>query len=132
MLDNQRHSGQKPPPDQRLAPLSLKPELASFNAGSIDLGNALFANPPDFLKEAARRMREAGVKPELGVFNLGMIMTCLRMAEAGDLEPPLHFQLVLGTSYGAPATLKALLHLQEYLPKDATWSVLGAGGYLWR
>ncbi len=119
--------GKNLPTDQRLAPLSLKPELASFDAGSINLGNALFANPPDFLKEAARRMKEAGVKPELEVFDLGMIMTCLRMAEAGDLEPPLHFQLVLGTPYGAPATPKALIHLQEHLPEGATWSVLGAG-----
>jgi len=119
--------GKNLPTDLRLAPLSLKPELASFDAGSINLGNALFANPPDFLKEAAKRMKESGVKPELEVFNLGMVMTCLRMADAGELEPPLDFQLVMGTPYGTPATPKALLHLQEHLPEDAKWSVIGVG-----
>jgi 3-keto-5-aminohexanoate cleavage enzyme len=119
--------GKNLPTKQRLTPLRLKPELASLDTGSINLGNALFANPPEFLDEAARRMREAGVKPELEVFDLGMIMTCLKMLKEGKLDPPLHFQFVMGTPYGAPATPKALLHLQEHLPSDATWSVLGAG-----
>jgi len=119
--------GKNLPTEQRLVPLQLKPELASLDAGSINLGHALFANPPEFLDEAARRMREVGVKPELEVFDLGMVMTCLKMVKEGKLDTPLHFQLVLGTPYGAPATPKALLHLQEHLPADATWSVLGAG-----
>jgi len=119
--------GKNLPTKQRLTPLRLKPELASLDTGSINLGNALFANPPEFLDEAARRMREAGVKPELEVFDLGMIMTCLKMLKEGKLDPPLHFQFVMGRPYGAPATPKALLHLQEHLPSDATWSVLGAG-----
>ncbi len=119
--------GKNLPTEQRLAPLKLKPELASFDAGSINLGNNLFANPPDFLEEAAIQMKKTGVKPELEVFDLGMVMTCLRMAQEGKIDPPLHFQLVLGTPYGAPATPKALLHLREHLPGNATWSVLGAG-----
>jgi 3-keto-5-aminohexanoate cleavage enzyme len=119
--------GKNLPTHERLAPLSLKPELASFDAGSINLGNDLFANPPDFLEEAARQMKKAGVKPELEVFDLGMVMTCLRMAQEGKIDSPLHFQLVLGTPYGAPATPKAFLHIHEHLPENATWSVLGAG-----
>ena len=119
--------GKNLPTEQRLVPLKLKPELASFDAGSINLGSSLFANPPDFLEEAARQMKAAGIKPELEVFDLGMVMTCLRMAQEGKIDPPLHFQLVLGTPYGAPATPKALLHLREHLPENATWSVLGAG-----
>ena len=119
--------GRNLPLEERLAPLELKPELASFDAGSINLGSGVFSNPPDFLEEAAQSMRRAGVKPELEVFDLGMIMTCLRLREKGLLADPLHFQLVLGTPWGAPATAKSYLHLMEHLPAEATWSTIGIG-----
>jgi 3-keto-5-aminohexanoate cleavage enzyme len=119
--------GRNLPIDERLAPLQLRPELASFDAGSINLGSGVFANPPDFLQEAANRMRELGVKPELEVFDLGMIMTCLHLRRDGFLQDPMHFQFVLGTPWGAPATAKAYLHFLDHLPDNATWSTIGIG-----
>ncbi len=119
--------GRNLPTEERLAPLALKPELASFDAGSINLGGRVFANSPDFLNEAARMMREAGVKPEIEVFDLGMLVTAVRMRDEGKLDDPLHFQFVLGTPWGAPATPKSFLHLHEHLPADATWSTIGIG-----
>jgi 3-keto-5-aminohexanoate cleavage enzyme len=120
-------AGRNLPFDQRLAPLELKPELASFDAGSINLGGGVFSNPPEFLKKAARKMLENGVKPEIEVFDFGMIVTALRMRDQGKLKDPLHFQFVLGTPWGAPATPKSLLYLQEQIPANATWSVIGIG-----
>ena len=106
-------------------------ELASFDAGSINQGGGVFINDPAFLDEAARMMRESGVKPEIEVFDLGMLVTALRMRDEGKLDDPLHFQFVLGTPWGAPATPKSLLHLHEHLPEGATWSTIGIGrGYL--
>jgi len=119
--------GRNLPTEERLAPLSLKPEVASFDAGSINLGGSVFVNSPEFLDRAAEKMRAAGVKPELEIFDLGMLLTCLRMRDEGKLDEPLHFQFVLGTPWGAPATPKSLIHLHEYLPSDATWSVIGIG-----
>ncbi len=119
--------GRNLPPEERLAPLELQPELASFDAGSINLGSGVFSNPPDFLDMAAERMQRGGVKPELEVFDLGMIMTCRKMRREGKLQDPLHFQFVLGTPWGAPATPKAFLHMWEHLPSQATWSTIGIG-----
>lgn len=119
--------GRNLPIEERLAPLSLKPELASFDAGSINLGGNVFINTPDFLDQAAAMMEAAGVKPEIEIFDLGMMMTTLRMRQEGKLADPLHFQFVLGTPWGAPATPKAFLHIYEYLPPEATWSNIGIG-----
>ncbi len=119
--------GRNLPIEERLAPLSLQPEVASFDAGSINLGGTVFMNSPEFLDRAAEKMKAAGVKPELEIFDLGMLVTCLRMRDEGKLNEPLHFQFVLGTPWGAPATPKSLLHLHEYLPPGATWSVIGIG-----
>jgi 3-keto-5-aminohexanoate cleavage enzyme len=113
--------------EERLTPLELEPELASFDAGSINLGGSAFINTPEFLQAAAVRMREKGVKPELEIFDVGMMVTCLRMREEGYLTDPLHFQFVLGTPWGIPAAPKSLLHLLDYLPERSTWSVIGIG-----
>jgi len=56
-----------------------------------------------------------------------MLITALRMLEENKLEPPAHFQLVLGSPWGAPATPKSLLNLHEYIPAGSTWSVIGIG-----
>lgn len=119
--------GKNLPTEDRIAPVDLKPELASFDAGSINLGGTVFINSPDFLDRAAQKMKEAGVKPEIEIFDLGMIITSLRMRDQGKLAEPLHFQFVLGTPWGAPATPKAFLHLHEHIPADATWSIIGIG-----
>jgi len=119
--------GRNLPTEERLASLVLKPEVASFDAGSINLGGSVFLNSPEFLEQAAAKMRAAGVKPELEIFDLGMLLTCLRMRDEGKLDDPLHFQLVLGTPWGAPATPKSLIYLHEYIPENATWSVIGIG-----
>ena len=119
--------GRNLPIEERLAPLTLKPELASFDAGSINLGGAVFINDPVFLDQAAGMMLDAGVKPEIEIFDLGMMMTTLRMRKEGKLRDPLHFQFVMGTPWGAPATPKAFLHIHEYLPPGATWSNIGIG-----
>jgi 3-keto-5-aminohexanoate cleavage enzyme len=115
------------PIEQRLIPLELQPELASFDAGSINLGGGVFSNPPEFLDACALKMKEKGVKPEIEIFDLGMVVTALNMRNQQKLDDPLHFQFVLGTPWGAPATPKSLLYLYEYLPAAATWSVIGIG-----
>jgi 3-keto-5-aminohexanoate cleavage enzyme len=113
--------------EERLTPLELEPELASFDAGSINLGGSAFINTPEFLEAAAIRMKERGVKPELEIFDVGMMVTCLRMREEGYLTDPLHYQFVLGTPWGIPATPKSLIHLLDYIPQRSTWSVIGIG-----
>ena len=119
--------GRNLPTEERLAPVDLKPELASFDAGSINLGGTVFMNSPEYLERAAEKMRESGVKPEIEVFDLGMIITSRRMRDQGKLDDPLYFQFVLGTPWGAPATPKSFLHLYEHIPDNSTWSIIGIG-----
>ncbi len=119
--------GRNLPTEERLAPVELKPELASFDAGSINLGGTVFMNSPEFLDRAAEKMRASGVKPEIEIFDLGMIITSRRMRDQGKLTEPLYFQFVLGTPWGAPATPKSFLHLYEHLPENSTWSMIGIG-----
>ncbi|MCF8038777.1 MAG: 3-keto-5-aminohexanoate cleavage protein [Desulfohalobiaceae bacterium] len=120
-------TGRNLPFEDRLKSLELKPELASFDAGSINLGGGVFINPPDFLDLAAESMNRLGVKPEIEVFDTGMITTALAMRDQGKLADPLYFQFVLGTPFGVSAKPKSLLHLTEIIPENSIWSVTGIG-----
>jgi len=113
--------------EERLISLSFDPELVSFDAGSINMRENVFLNPPEFLERLARETLQRGIKPELEVFEVGMVESCKRFLEKGLLKPPLHFQFVLGVLGGMPATAKSLLHLSEILPRGSTWSVIGIG-----
>jgi len=119
--------GRNLPTEQRIAPLTLMPELASFDAGSVNTPAGVFLNPPEFLDALAARALELGVKLELECFDAGHVTTCLRYLANGMLRPPAHFQFVLGAPYGMPATAASLVYLTGLLPDDATWSVIGIG-----
>ena len=107
---------------------SIKPELASFDAGSMNwMHKSLFLNPPAFLEKLAVVMKENGVKPEIEVFDPGMLYNALYYLKKGFLEAPLHFQFVLGAAGGIAATVENLVYLKSLLPEGATWSAFGIG-----
>ncbi|MFA6506126.1 MAG: 3-keto-5-aminohexanoate cleavage protein [Treponemataceae bacterium] len=115
------------PDEVRIKPVELLPELASFDAGSVNFGPAVFQNSMPFLEKLAKAMQEKGVKPEVEVFEAGMINNALMIADKGLIKKPMHFQFVLGVPGAMPGNPKNLLHLVETIPADSTWSVIGVG-----
>jgi 3-keto-5-aminohexanoate cleavage enzyme len=113
--------------EERMAPLALAPEIASYDCGSVNFGERVFVNSPTFLRELATRMKFYGVKPEIECFEPGHIWNALRLIDDGLLEPPLWFQFVLGVRGGSPPEVKQLQHMVEMLPAGAHWSVCGIG-----
>lgn len=113
--------------EQRLRPVELKPEIASFDAGSLNFGPRVFINSPQFLEKLALKMKQYNVKPEIEVFDAGMVSNALRLFKKGYLELPLHFQFVLGVKGGMEATARNLIFLHDSIPPESTWSVVGIG-----
>jgi len=112
---------------QRLMPLELKPDLCSLDVGSLNLRGRVFINPADWVELAAKEMREAGVKPEMEVFDLGHVRQAKDLVERGLLQSPPYFQLCMGTLWGIEGTLDALMEMKRRLPDGCQWSVLGVG-----
>ena len=113
----------------RLAPLqALRPELCSFDAGSINWAeDSVFMNAPRFLMKLGQATKALGIKPEIGTFDCHMVKAALRYRERGILEGPLHFQLMLGSYGGMDATVENLLYLRKQIPEDCTYAVSGVG-----
>ncbi|AZR74063.1 3-keto-5-aminohexanoate cleavage protein [Anoxybacter fermentans] len=115
--------------EERIQPLNLRPEMATLSTGSVNFGDDVFLNSPEYIEFFASRMKELGIKPEIEVFEVGMINNALRLVKKGLIEPPLHFDFVMGVPGGIPGEVEDLLHLVRKIPEGSTWSVAGIGRY---
>lgn len=114
-------------PEERLQPVALRPEMATLTTGTVNFGDEVFYNSPKDIEKFAAYMQEMGVKPEIEVFDCGMINNAMMLVKKGLLTLPLHFDLVMGVPGAIPGTPKNLIHLVEVLPLGSTWTVAGIG-----
>jgi 3-keto-5-aminohexanoate cleavage enzyme len=113
--------------EDRAFPVRLLPEMASFTTGSNNLPGIIYENSPQFIEYLAKVFQETGVKPEIEIFETGMIANALFLQKKGYLKGPLHFDFVQGATGSMPGSVKNLLFLTESIPSDATWTVAGIG-----
>jgi 3-keto-5-aminohexanoate cleavage enzyme len=115
------------PIGERIAPLKLKPEMASLNAGSINFGDEVFENLPKDIEVLAKSMKDLGIKPEIEVYDLGMLEYGVSLVKSGLVSAPAHFQFVLGTKHGISGAPENLFHMKSKLPEGCTFAVAGVG-----
>ena len=106
----------------------LKPEMCSYDAGSMNwMHSTVFLNPPSFLEGLAKFTLEHTIKPELEIFDTGMLYNSLYYGNKGLIKAPMHFQLCLGAPGGMTATIENFMHLKSQLPEGSTFSAFGIG-----
>lgn len=115
------------PLEKRLAPLNNRPEMATLTTGTVNFGDEIFENPWSTIQALAARMLELGVKPELEIFDFGMVDNALRLIKEGLLTAPYHFDFVLGVPGALSARPEHLIHLVSLLPPESTWQVAAVG-----
>ncbi len=116
-------------PEERLQPVELKPEMATLSCGTCNFGNEVFMNSGEYIEKFAKRMQELGVKPEIEVFERGMIENAKLLIKKGLLDSPAHFDFVLGVPGASPGHPEDLMYMRSCLPADATWTVAGIGRF---
>jgi uncharacterized protein (DUF849 family) len=129
VIINMTTSGEQDAPDEkRMAHLYLKPEMASFDAGSFNwMPAGVFQNSPQFLEKLAEVMKGYGVKPEMEIFDSGFMNIADYYVKKGLVDSPVHYQFVLGVLGGIEASVENLIFLCNKLPQGATWSAFGIG-----
>ena len=115
--------------EERIRPVrELLPELCSFDCGTMNWQyRTIFENHPRFLESLGRTTQAYNIKPEIEIFDAGMIYTAQHYIKTGVLAPPCHFQLILGAAGGVKATVEDLLYLKSRLPAGSTWAAAGIG-----
>lgn len=137
--------------EQRVAVVpTFKPELASFNQGSMNFGlfpmlgrikewkyewepqfleasrGFIFQNTFADLEKICGIMRENGTKPELEVYDMGHLYNAAYLLSQGLLDTPLYLQFVMGILGGIQATISHLVHM-----KETADGLFGKGNYIW-
>jgi uncharacterized protein (DUF849 family) len=134
----------------------LSPELASCNMGSMNFSLAplasrikdyqndweqpflertednIFANTFKSMRYFLETMNEQSTRPELEVYDAGMVNNAAFMINAGALKRPVYIQFVLGILGGLPATVENLVLLYNQarlLLGEFEWSVAAAGRF---
>ena len=102
------------------------PEFATLDCGTLNFGgDDIFINTDNTIFNFAKIMKERGIKPELEVFDKGMIDIALKVDRKGLLVRPLHFDFVLGVQM--TATVRDLVFMAGSIPAGATWTAAGIG-----
>ncbi len=119
--------------DPRAASLYLegeaRPDMASLTLGSLNFATEASLNPPQTIRRLAEIMQERGIKPELEVFDSGMINMAKVLIDKGLLEPPFYFNLLLGNLGTAQPTLWGLASLLAELPPQSVCAIAGLGRF---
>lgn len=116
--------------DERLQPITLNPEMATLDCGTCNFGgDEIFVNTENMIKDFAKKMAARGIKPEIEVFDKGMIDMARRLHKKGYIQAPMHFDFVMGVNGGISGEPRDLLFMRESIPADATWTVAGVGRY---
>jgi 3-keto-5-aminohexanoate cleavage enzyme len=103
--------------DERIQPVTLKPEMSSLNSGSVNFGNSVFLNAPPDIERFAQSIKDHGVLPELEIYDVGMIRNAIVLMEKGLVPKHAPFNLVMGVPGAIPGTPRNLMFLVE----SASW-----------
>ena len=116
-------------PAERSVSLQTEIEMASLNPGSVNYDQGVYVNSPSDIRFWAEDMKRRQIKPNMAIFEVGMISNALELASVGLADPPFHFTFVLGQSGALPATVRNLMFLSETVPEGSIWCVAGHSGH---
>ncbi len=119
--------------EDRVAPLllagELRPEFGSLTAGSFNFPNSVSTNSPDDIKVLLQTMKERGIRPEIEVFEPGMVDYVKKLITEGLVTAPYVFNILLGSSGASSADLLSFVNFLSRLPDQSEWALAGIGKF---
>jgi len=106
-----------------------RPDFASLTLSSLNFNKEASINSPEMIQQLAARMLERNIRPELEVFDLGMINYARYLIKKGLIKPPYYFNFILGNIACAQADMLHLGMMIRDLPENSIWSVGGVGDF---
>lgn len=107
----------------------LKPDLASLSLGSFNFPSTVSKNPPYEIFDLARFMFDSGIKPEIEVFEPGMLTHARTLLKSNVLIRPLIVNILLGNRGTSEVTAQAISPFLSQLSGDSEWALAGIGRF---
>ena len=106
-----------------------KPEMASLTLSSLNFNKIASVNSPDMIHSLAAKMLKHGIKPEMEVFDVGMVNYSQYMIRKGLITQPFYFNVILGNIACAQAKPLHFGLIMEELPLNSVVTVGGVGDF---
>ena len=81
------------------------------------------------IKDFGEKMIARNIKPEVEVFDKGMIDMAIRLNKKGYIKSPMHFDFVMGVNGGISGEARDLVFMAGSIPAGSTWTVAGVGRF---
>ena len=104
---------------------ALKPEICSLDLNTMNSGADVVMNTPSNVRKMAKVIREAGVMPELEIFDSGDLNLAKDLIADCTVDGPGLYTLVMGVKYGLNTDPATLLYMRDQLPSGALWAAFG-------
>jgi uncharacterized protein (DUF849 family) len=109
---------------------ALRPDICTLDLNTMNSGGQVVINTPRNVRRMARIIREAGVKPEIELFDSGDIALLHDLISDGTLDPAPLCSIVMGVKYGFQPSLEAMLYARSLLPEGAQFTAIGIGRHV--
>jgi uncharacterized protein (DUF849 family) len=116
------------PAEQRVEHvLKLKPEICTLDLVTAQVFGGIVISTEQVLARMATLIREAGVKPEIELFDSGDAVLARHLMSRGVLDGPGLFSFVMGLNFTMPADTQTMSYMRGQLPPGAQWQGFGIG-----
>jgi len=113
---------------QRILPIgNPHAHMGSLNLGSLNFGDEVYKNSLKDVRYWVSKMREAGVKPSLEIFDTGHMESALFLINEGCISTPCNFSFIFNVRWGMPWNPSILSYLKERVPEGSRWGALFVG-----
>jgi len=115
-------------PEKRVEHIAvLRPEICTIDLNTMNSGKEVVINTPGNARRMAKVMKDAGVRPEVELFDSGDIALMNDLLNDGTLDGPVLCSLVMGVRYGFQPSPETVIYARNLLPPDAQFTAVGIG-----
>lgn len=119
------------PPEARVEHVAaLRPDICTLDLNTMNSGGQVVINTPASVRRMARIIRDAGVVPEIELFDSGDVALLHDLIADGTLAPRPLCSFVMGVRYGFQPSPETVLYARGLLPEGATFTAIGIGRHV--
>ncbi|HBE88142.1 MAG TPA: 3-keto-5-aminohexanoate cleavage protein [Elusimicrobia bacterium] len=114
-------------PEERIAPVALKPDMASLDCGTVNFGDEYIVNTLPIMRQFAGEMNKYGVRPTLECFDVSHVQSSHILIKEGLIKPPYHYGFVMQVPAALSFSVKTLSYMMDQMPPESYFTVMGIG-----